>query len=91
MVLLLILQMGRVPGLRAVSECLLTELKTRFAYVTDNTSTNFDPIYLIATFLDPQLKQLVPDDLIATINRSFFNATRWFIDSKLVFLIYRVT
>lgn len=76
--------MSKVPGLKSVSECLLTELKKRFAYMFLDTELDFDCAYLSATMLDPYLKPLIPVAYINTINRNFFKCIRWMLETKSV-------
>ncbi|WP_207888733.1 hypothetical protein, partial [Pseudomonas sp. 30_B] len=48
-----------------VAKEILNEINKRFAFIYDQTSNNFDPIYLTSTYLLPEYKQTLSDDEIA--------------------------
>jgi len=41
---------------------LRTELEDRFAYLTDPNHARFEPIYMVATALDPRYRLMLNDD-----------------------------
>ena len=48
-----------------VAKEILNEIEKRFTFIYDQTSNNFDPIYLNSTYLHPEYKQTLNDDEIA--------------------------
>ena len=84
--------MAKSPVLRTVSNLLLAELKKRFNYIMDEYDPEFDATYLVATFLDPHLKGMIPAELIPVLNRHFCSVTRWLIQNKPVsYIIYNMS
>jgi hypothetical protein len=69
--------MSRVAGLKGVCESLLSELNKRFAFIMDENSSDFDCTYMIATLLDPQLRLLIPEDMLQVVNRNLFKFSYW--------------
>ena len=55
----LIFKASKTAGLREISEALLDEMNRRFEFMLDIRHPNFDPIFLLATALDPNLKIFV--------------------------------
>lgn len=69
--------MSKVPGLKGVCESLLTELNRRFAYIMDESSSDFDATYMIATLLDPELRYLIPEELLPVVTKNIFRFSYW--------------
>jgi hypothetical protein len=55
----LICKASKTAGLREINEALLDEMNRRFEFMLDIRHPNFDPIFLLATALDPNLKIFV--------------------------------
>lgn len=49
--------MSKVVGYIKASEKLIQEMRDRFAYITDPSGKKFEPIYVIATALDPRFRR----------------------------------
>ena len=45
-----------------VAKEILNEIEKRFAFIYDQTSNNFDPIYLTSAYLHPEYQQTLNDD-----------------------------
>jgi len=54
-------EMSQKPGLAAISNCLLQDLKW-FKKVKDTQTVDFDPLYVAGTFLDPRYKLLLASE-----------------------------
>ena len=52
---------SKLPGVIAVAQNMLQSLTTRFKFVWDPFSSNFDGIYIASTFLTPAYRGLLED------------------------------
>ena len=57
-----LLEMRKKPNLSAVSLCLQEELQKRFDNILSPKHTNFNPLYLAATALDPQFDMIISQE-----------------------------
>ena len=57
--------MKEVEAVKAVSDILLSELERRFSKLLDVDDKDHDPIYMIATLLDPRYKMILDADQIS--------------------------
>lgn len=69
-------------GFITVSNQLLSELNDRFSFITDANHADFEPVYAVATALDPRFRLALTDDQMAAarseILRMVSDESGWF-------------
>lgn len=58
----------------------MEELNTRFMRVTTPAAVNFDPIYVLATYLHPRYALMLDDDLLKIAKRELELMVRPYIE-----------
>ena len=58
-------EMKKIDSLEKVSTIMSVELERRFAKLLDHNDKDHDPLYMIATLLDPRFKMILESDQIA--------------------------
>lgn len=59
--------MGKVHGFKGVTDHMAKDMDARFAYMIDESHSNFDSLHLIGTYLDPNLRILVTQEQVDVI------------------------
>ena len=59
-------QMNGAHGISQIANTMLCELVRRFRYATDPTASDFDPLYVTSTFLNPSFRFILSKNQIAS-------------------------